>query len=355
MFENNNYQHDLSFVANQHFIPWQQLQNKSIFITGATGLLGSFLTDVLMFSNEYAGSNITVYALSRHSEYARRRFHTYWNHPLFHHIQQDIAEKIRLTHPVDFMIHAASNAYPASFVADPVGTIKSNLWGMDNVLNYGLKYGVERIVFVSSGEVYGEGDGNDFTETYSGYVDCLNPRSCYPSGKRAAETLCVSYIAQYNMDVVIARPCHIYGPTMTDTGNHAFAQFIRNVLLKQDVVLKSKGEQYRSYCYVADCISALLVILLKGGKGNAYNIANKQSNVTVAELAQTIAQCGGREVVFQLPSSEEQKGYSVISRAVLNAEKLEKLGWQAHYTLHEGVERTIRILKETAYESAYFG
>jgi len=348
--ENSYYQQDLYLVASQSFIPWQKLENKSLLITGAGGLIGSFLLDVLMFRNESFGSNMTVYALTRNTERAQVRFQHHWNNPLFHHIEQDIINKIQLSDKVDFIIHTASNAYPASFIADPVGTIKANLWGIDNLLDYGLKCGVERTLFVSSGEVYGEGDGKDFTESYSGYINCLTPRSCYPSGKRVAETLCASYIAQYNMDIVIARPCHIYGPTMTKSDDRAFAQFIRKVLEKQDVVLKSKGDQCRSYCYVADCISALLMILLKGEKGNAYNIANKHSNVTVAELAQTIAHTGGQKVVFQIPSSEEEKGFSGISRAVLDAGKLENLGWQANYSIREGIERTIQILSQNNHE-----
>jgi nucleoside-diphosphate-sugar epimerase len=224
--------------------------------------------------------------------------------------------------------------------------MKANILGLSNLLDFGTKKNIKRVLYVSSGEVYGEGDKNDFTESYSGYIDYLNSRSCYPASKRAAETLCISYSCQYNTDVVIARPCHIYGPTFTESDNRAFAQFIRNTLAKENVVLKSKGEQYRSYCYVADCVSALLVVLLYGETKNAYNIANKDSNITITELAHYIASVGNRKVVFDIPTNEEQRGYSVISRSVLNAEKLEGLGWQAKYSLSEGIKRTIRILSE---------
>jgi nucleoside-diphosphate-sugar epimerase len=225
-----------------------------------------------------------------------------------------------------------------------VGTIKANLWGLSNLLDYSTHVKSKRVLYISSGEIYGEGDGNDFVESYSGYIDPLNPRSCYPSSKRAAETLCASYSHQYDADVVIARPCHIYGPTITDSDNRAFAQFIRNVLLKQDIVLKSNGAQCRSYCYVADCVSALLTILLSGEKGMAYNISDKKSNISIAELAKTIALAGCQNIVFNIPPSEEQRGYSVISRSILNSDKLESLGWKANYTLPDGIRRTIQIL-----------
>jgi nucleoside-diphosphate-sugar epimerase len=146
---------------------------------------------------------------------------------------------------------------------------------------------------------------------------------------------------------VIAWPCHIYGPTITNSDTRAFAQFIRNVLSKKDVILKSSGNQYRSYCYVADCVYALLIILLLGEKGSAYNIANKDSNVTIAELANMIAMVGRQNVMFDIPQNEEQKGYSIISRAVLNSDKLESLGWKAKYTLSDGIRRTIQILSDS--------
>jgi nucleoside-diphosphate-sugar epimerase len=344
LIANNYYQEDLSTVANLDFIPWDKLGNKSILITGATGLICSFLIDVLMFRNEHFENNISIYALSRNLDYAKDRFDAYWNNPRFNYIQQDIIEGITLDKPIDFIIHGATNAFPAAYAEDPVGTMKANLWGVDNLLQYAIKTKVQRVLYISSGEVYGEGNGEDFVESYSGYVDCLNPRSCYTSAKRAAETLCVSYLDQYNVDTVIARPCHIYGANFTETDNRAFAQFLRNVLDKKDVVLKSKGTQYRSYCYVADCIPALLTILLKGNSGDAYNIANKDSNVSIAQLAEIIATIGKQTVVYDIPSDLEKKGYSVITRAVLNSDKLESLGWKSEYSLTDSIQRIVQML-----------
>jgi nucleoside-diphosphate-sugar epimerase len=297
-----------------------------------------------MYRNEHYGSTIAVYALSRNATRAAQRFVGYQNNSLFHFIEQDITEKFNLESRVDFIIHNAGNAYPASFVADPTGTMKSNLWGIAHLLDYAVKVKSERVLYVSSGEVYGEGNGVDFDENYSGYVNGLTFRSCYPQSKRAAETLCVAYSEQYGADVVIARPCHIYGATFTENDNRAFAQFIRSMLNTNEVVLKSTGEQCRSYCYVADCAAAILTILLRGQTSHAYNSANKHSNITIANLAKTIAAAGGGQVVFKLPAEVEKKGYSVVTRAVLNADKLERLGWKSQYNLSEGVTRTLQIL-----------
>jgi nucleoside-diphosphate-sugar epimerase len=344
MLHNVLYQQDLAFVSSCN-INWKVLDNSKILITGATGLIGSFLVDVLMFRNKHYNSNILIYAISRNTKNAKKRFNMYWENPLFKFISHDITEKININNNIDYIIHGASNAYPAVYVDDPVGTMKANIMGLINLMDYGIDQNIKRILYISSGEVYGEGENDDFKEPYSGFIDHLNPRSCYPASKRATETLCISYSVQYDVDVVIARPCHIYGPTITESDNRAFAQFVWNVLAEKDVVLKSTGMQYRSYCYIADCASAILTILLKGEIKNAYNISNKDSNVRIAELANSIAKAGNREVIFDLPTNDEQRGYSVISRAVLDSSKLEELGWKANYKLPDGVKRTIQILK----------
>ena len=159
--------------------------------------------------------------------------------------------------PFDYMVHGASNASPKRYATDPVGTMKSNLGGGSNLLEL-TKEKKARLLYISSGEVYGEGDGSDFTEDYSGYVDCLNPES-YPSSRMSSETLCVSYKEQYGVDVVIARPCHIYGSDI-ERDDRAFAQFLRKAKAGEDILLKSDGSQVRSYCHVDDCASALLYI-----------------------------------------------------------------------------------------------
>ena len=209
----------------------------------------------------------------------------------------------------------------------PVEVVKSNIKGIENLMEYGLKHGMKRFLYGSSGEIYGEGDGRVFTEDYSGYVDSTSPRSCYPSSKRAAETLCVSYAVEYGADVVIARPCHIYGPYFTEQDNRVYAQFIRNVVRNEDIVMKSTGKQFRSWCYVVDCASALLHILLKGENCQAYNIADESSNISIRELAEMVATIGKCKVIMELPADNEKAGYNVVKKSVFSTKKLESLGW----------------------------
>lgn len=333
-----SYKDDI-FKAATLDLPWDKLSGCNILITGATGLIGSCLVEVLL---THPGKDYHVYASGRNEDRAKLRFKEYTDDPSFHFIKYDVSEPLEGDTRFDFIIHAASNASPNFFATKPVEVIKSNIIGVSNLMDYGLHHGLKRFLFVSSGEVYGEGDGRVFTEDYSGYVDPTSPRSCYPSSKRAAETLCVSYGAEYGVETIIARPCHTYGPHFTESDNRVYAQFIRNVLNGEDIVMKSTGEQYRSWCYVVDCVSAMLYILLKGENGEAYNIADEKSNITIKELAEIIAEIGGKKVVMDLPSDMEKKGFNVVTRSMFSIEKIKTLGCVAFTSIKEGLIKTFR-------------
>lgn len=327
-------------------LPWQRLSGKNILVAGATGLIGSTVVDILMNRREM---DYEVYACGRNEERARRRFATWWSNPHFHFLKHDVTQPWDGNTDYQFIIDAASGASPRLYVTDPVGIIRANILGVDRLLEEGRQHGLEKFVYVSSGEVYGEGDGRPFTEDYSGYVDPMNARSCYPSSKRAAETLCVAYSQEYGVDISVARPSHVYGPYFTESDNRVYAEFIRNVLRDEDIVMKSDGMKFRSWCYVVDCASALLYILLKGEKGTAYNIADESSNRTIRDLAQMIAAIGGRKVRIELPNDATATGGTPITKAVFDTSRLRALGWQITGTMEEKMKATIeeaaRVLK----------
>ena len=334
----SSYKEDILRTFEQD-LPWEILSGANLLVTGATGLIGGCLVETLMMNPR---KDYQVYASGRNEDRARVRFKDFAEEPAFHFVKYDVMQPLENDVRYDYIIHAASNASPNFFAQKPVEVIKSNIDGVANLMEYGLDHGMKRFLYVSSGEVYGEGDGRVFTEDYSGYVDCAKPRSCYPSSKRAAETLCVSYAAEYGADVVIARPCHTYGPHFTEQDNRVYAQFIRNVLRGEDIVMKSTGEQFRSWCYVVDCVSALLHILLKGESGEAYNIADADSNISIRELAETIAAIGGRKVVIDLPNADEKRGFNPVTKSVFSTEKLESLGWKPKNHISTGMNNTIK-------------
>lgn len=333
----SSYKEDILHIFDMD-LPLEKLSGSNILVTGATGLIGGCLVEALMLNPQ---RDYAVYASGRNQERAQERFKSFADDKGFHFIQHDVLKPLQGDVRFDYVIHAASNASPNFFAKKPVEVIKSNIDGVTHLMEYGLGHGMRRFLYVSSGEVYGEGDGRAFTEDYSGYVDCTKSRSCYPSSKRAAETLCVSYAAEYGADVVIARPCHVYGPYFTEQDNRVYAQFIRNVLHGENIIMKSTGEQFRSWCYVVDCVSALLHILLKGESGEAYNIADASSNISIRELAETIANIGGCKVVIDVPDAEEKKGYNVVTKSVFDTGKIAKLGWMPRTTIEEGIKHII--------------
>lgn len=319
-------------------LPWERMAGCNVLVTGATGLLGSCLVEVLM---QCPCQDLHVYAAGRNEERARHLFRDCVDSPRFHLLKYDVTQPLESEVLFHYIIHAASNASPSFFAKNPVEVMKANLIGTANLLDYGIAHDLRRFLYVSTGEIYGEGDGTPFTEDYSGYVNTMSARSCYPSSKRAAETLCAAYVAEYGMDIVVARPSHTYGPHFTESDNRVYAQFIRNVLNGEDIVMKSDGAQYRSWCYVVDCVKGLLYVLLKGKTGEAYNVADTYSNISIRQLAEMVAEIGGSKVVLDLPSDTERKGYNPVTKSVFSTEKLESLGWCVKGTMREKMEATI--------------
>lgn len=313
--------------------------HSNILVTGATGLIGSALIDLLLIhAEEY---DYKVYAGCRSKEKFAKRFSA--NNRL-EFIALDVVKPMVGNICFDYIIHAAGGAAPLDFATDPVGVMKANIMGTVNLFDYGVSHGLKRFLYVSSGEVYGEGCPGKWTETDSGYVNSMSMRACYPSSKRAAETLCVAYSKQYGVDAVVARLCHTYGPMFTDRDNRVYAQFIRNVLRGEDIVLKSRGEQYRSWLYVADCVAALLYILINGERGEAYNVASDVSNITIRQLAETIAEIAGKKVRFDLPSDIERQAATPITKAIFDTTKIEALGWHPQTDIKTGLNHTIKTL-----------
>ena len=346
LYSNSLYLDDLQYTAALN-LPWELMQNKCILISGATGLVGSFLVDVLMVKNE-RGLNCKVYTLGRNARKAESRFTKWKDSPLFQFIPCDINKPLLLPEldKVSYVLHMASNTHPMQYATDPIGTITTNIIGLQHMLDFAVEHRSERFAFTSSNEIYGEnrGDVELFKEDYCGYIDSNTLRAGYPESKRCGEALCQAYKSQKGLDIVIPRPTRSYGPTMLMSDTKAISQFIKKGIRGEDIVLKSAGTQYYSYTYVADTVSGLLTILLKGVNGEAYNIADEQSDIMLKELAKIIAVQVGKKVINDLPDKEEALGYSKATKARLNGEKLKQLGWKARFDIETGIDRTLNIL-----------
>ena len=348
IYNNNLYIEDIHSVGNQN-LPWKKLRNRSLMLSGATGMIGSFLVDVILGKNINDNLNCTVYALGRNEEKARTRFCKFADDPHFIFIPYDVKlplEKNDLG-TVDYILHLASNTHPMQYSTDPIGTITTNILGVQHLLDFAVAHHAVRFAFASSNEIYGEnrGDVEFFDENYCGYINSNTMRAGYPESKRCGEALCQAYKAQRGLDIVIPRLTRSYGPTMLMSDTKAISQFIKKGIASEDIVLKSAGTQYYSYTYVADAVAGLLTVLLKGESGEAYNIAEEHSDIMLKDLAAIIAGINGKEVVFEVPDAVEAAGYSTATKARLDGHKLQALGWMPKYDIKSGMERTIEILK----------
>ena len=323
------------------------LNHRHIFITGATGLIGSALVDYLLYLITVKKFDLKITIGVRNIDKAYKRFGQFINKNYLNYILFDATQSVNLSGAYDYIVHAASPANPAEFSSVPVDTMLSNLISLNSLLDYAKNQKVKKLIYVSSSEVYGiKGDSKPYRETEYGYLDILNERACYPSAKRAAETLCVSYANQYGVDVSIVRPGHIYGPTASDRDNRASSQFFYDVIYGHDIVMKSKGEQKRSYCYVLDCLSSIITVLLNGKNKCAYNISNPNSICSIYELACCIAKYANRKVVFEAATDKEKRSYNLMSNSSLDSTLISELGWVGLFDINTGVEHTLKILKE---------
>lgn len=327
--------------------PWKLLEDKVVMITGAAGLIGTVIVDILMERNRIYDNRITILAVSRNEKRILDRFHDYLHEPHFAYLCHNVNLEWKEEGRADYIIHAASNTHPVAYSQDPVGTIETNVTGSKHLLDYAVRHHTNRFVFLSSVEIYGEnrGDVELFDEEYCGYIDCNTLRAGYPESKRLGEALCNAYNKAFQLDIVIPRISRVYGPTVLENDSKALSQFIKNAVDGKDIVLKSEGTQKYSYCYCVDAAYAVLMIMLKGKCKEAYNVADNSSNMEMREYASLIASYANRKVIYQLPEKQEVSGFSKVQTALMDSSKLLRLGWKADTSVDKGLRKTIEMLK----------
>lgn len=322
-------------------LSWDKLEGKTVLVTGATGFIGSFIIYSLMQRVIDKGADIKVAAMVRCEQRAREKFADYMHLDKISFVVGDVTKPVDTDIKADYIIHCASNAAPDMYASDPVGTMQINFFGTSNLLDYAKKCGAEKFLYVSTIEVYGKTDNLDtIGEEDFGYISSSNVRSCYPESKKCCENLTVCYGKQYGINVSIGRLSYIYGAGMSKTDSKVCALFARKVAAGEDIVLKSKGEQLRSYTYVSDAITGLLTVLLDGENLQAYNIASSTSRITIVDMAKKYCSLfseKGSQVKFDLPDDYEKGAFSFIADAVLDSSKLESLGWRGQVSLDDGL------------------
>lgn len=334
-----------SLEAVAHDVPEGVLPFGRILVTGATGLVGSALVDLLLAVRALRRIPLTVVAAGRSHARLLARFGTSDG---LEFLDYDATRPFpSVKPPFSAIVHAASNASPQLYVQDPCGTIFANVNGVRDILDCARHSSGCRVLYVSSSEVYGvRTDTGPFREDSYGIVDPLSPRSSYAEAKRAAEAVCAAFAVQFGVPVVIARPGHVYGPTATAFDRRVSSDFSFKAARGDGLVLKSAGSQIRSYCHCLDCATALLFILARGESGAAYNVANPDSVLSIREMASLLAEAGGVSVTFGEPSAAERATFNPMSDSSLDPSRLLSLGWRGRFNAHDGLFQAVETLRE---------
>ena len=322
-------------------LPWRELEGKTVLVTGATGMLASYVTWLLLYLHEHAGINVSVVALCRDRQRAMDYFGQFMDKPYFHLLIQDVCEPIVSDGPMDYIFHLAGNASPHFINTDPVGIMKCNLLGTNSVLELARQKQVSKVLFASTREVYGKNeDAELLNESAFGSLDPLDDRSCYPESKRAAESLLKSYSLQYGVPFNTVRIAHSYGPTMRlENDGRVMADLLSDVVAGRDIVLKSSGEAVRAFLYITDAVVGMFTVLFGGENAKAYNLANETEPLSIRDLAQMLASLRKDVPIHVVTVSGDQKGYCRYRRTALNTSAIESLGWKPQISLEEGIRR----------------
>lgn len=322
------------------------LRGKTFLITGATGLIGSVMIKCLLALNRKHLLGIKVVAVIRDLDKAKSVFADEFSEIVFKRINLSEISVSTIDDDVDYIVHLASPTASKFFVDHPVETLRTAIEGTTAVLEYAKHKGIKGMVYASSLEVYGSNDTDEWLdEKFQGYVNPVETRSSYNMGKRAAECLCHSYATEYQVPVMMARMTQTFGAGVEYNDNRVFAQFARNVVEGQDIELHTSGETSRMYCYTTDAVSAMLYILLKGLSGEAYNVANKDSYISIRDMAYMLRDCFNPNISVVICPKDNQ-GYAPQTKLRLSTEKLESLGWHPSYNLHQMFECLLLFMND---------
>lgn len=326
----------------------EPFREKTFFVTGATGLVGSLILRFLVYANGQLDLDLKLLALVRNKEKAQRLYAEYKATPLKFVVTELGYGDLHLSEKVDYVIHAAAVTASKQMIADPVGTIRTAIWGTDEVLQEAVRNKAEAMVYLSSMEVYGQpAITGQTTEKDLGYVDLTNIRSSYPEGKRMSELMCNAYAEQYGLRVMSARLAQVFGAGVLPGENRVFAQFARSAMNGENIVLHTTGQSEGNYVYATDAIKAILILLQKGETKQAYNVANEDSHMTIKEMAEMIVDTfgvPGAQVVIDIP--KENMGYAPDVKMWLSSQKLQQLGWRPIVNLKDSYARLIQWLQE---------
>lgn len=321
------FEDDISDVSRCDFIPWNELRQKTVFLTGGTGLIGSMCIKSLLYAARERNLNLKIIALVRDENKASQRFKGELKTGNLKLVSGNVEKLPIVFDGIDYIIHAASNTASKDFVEHPVETIRTSVVGTENVLQLALDKHIKGLVYLSSMEVYGYPErGHKVTENEIGALSPQDVRNSYPLAKQLCESLICAYAREYNVPGKIIRLTQTFGAGVSEKDNRIFAYFLKCAALKQDIILRTKAETERSYLYTTDAVTAILTVLLKGKSGHAYNAADEKTYCSIAEMAGKVAKDAGISVRYEI-QDESTNGFPQTLYMDLSTALLQSLGW----------------------------
>jgi nucleoside-diphosphate-sugar epimerase len=348
---------DLKYICENLNEEFTSLCGKHLLITGGAGFLGYYLVQSILCWNEKERNSKSI-RLTIYDNYIRGipnwltnlqkdRNLTLTRHDITMPLPRDIDD-------FQYIIHAASIASPTYYRKYPIETMDANVNGLRSLLEYcreqkEKRKPVEGFLFFSSSEVYGDPSHENIPtpETYYGYVSCTGPRACYDESKRYGETLCVNFARQYDLPVKIARPFNNYGPGLKITDKRVLPDFARDILAGRDIVMLSDGSPTRTFCYVADAIIGYFKIMLRGRKGQGYNIGVEKPEISMRDLAGQVAKIANDlfdykgKVLYQQTADKDYLADSPSRRCPNIDKAMNELKYNPSIALEEGLKRSL--------------
>lgn len=329
----------------------KQLYHTTILITGATGMLASYLTYFLIWLNENKEADIHIIASVRNETKCKKIFGRYAEQPYFETVMDDICAPLEKIKCVDYIVHAASLASPQYYGPNPVEVAAPNVIGTYYLLQLAKIKDIKGFLYFSSGDIYGKmpaGTGS-FTESQMGTLDPLNPHSCYGESKRMGETWCESFAREYHIPTRIVRIAHTYSPFMdVEKDPRVFASFMKCLIEKRDIIMLSDGSAKRPFCYITDAVVAFLLILLKGADGNAYNLCNMNGLYSIRELADILVNLSDDKSLKVVKRKRDKNDSYMENKAnhdnLPDSTKLMELGWNPSVSVSDGFNRVYHFL-----------
>lgn len=302
-------------------------------VTGGAGFLGSHLCDRLL------ADGYEVLCVDNYYSSTKDNIAHLLDHPRFEVIRHDVTFPLYVE--VDEIYHLACPASPIHYQRDPVQTTKTAVHGSINMLGLAKRTGA-KILLTSTSEVYGDPLVHPQTEDYWGNVNPIGPRACYDEGKRAAETLFFDYQRQHDLKIKVVRLFNTYGPRMHPHDGRVVSNFIMSCLNGEPLTVYGEGEQTRSFCYVDDLISGLILMMNSDDSViGPINLGNP-GEFTIGELAElVIAETGKNPGIeyLPLPIDDPTRRQPDITRAKAT------LGWEPTIPLREGLKTTVAHFK----------